>query len=148
MNDRKTKRSKITKAIVALVNDNLNSIDYDSNVHSNAHNLLRYWDEVNDYPFISITAGGENRQYLPANFKWGFLEVVIRIYVQDENPQDMLEEFLGDIEALLDANNNLVYDSETGDTTELISILSINTDQGLFAPIGAGEIVLQVQYDV
>lgn len=138
----------ITKALVALVNDNLNSIDYPSNIHNNAHNLLVFWDEVNDFPYISIVAGGENRQYLPANFKWGFLEVVIRVYIQDEYPQDTLEAFLGDVEALLDANNNLVYDSDSGDTTELISILSINTDQGLFAPIGVGEIVIQIQYDL
>lgn len=144
----KTKRSKITKALVDLVNNNLNSIDYPSNIYSNAHNKLKFWDEVNDFPYISIVAGGENRQYLPANFVWGFLEIVIRIYVEDENPQEVLEDFLGDVEALLDANNNLVYDSDTGDTTELISILSINTDQGLFAPKGVGEVVIQIQYDL
>lgn len=144
----KTKRSKITKALVALLNDNLNSIDFDSNIHNNAHNKLVFWDEVNDFPYISVVAGGENREYLPANFVWGFLEVVFRVYVQDEYPQDVLEEFFGDIEALLDANNNLVYDTETGDTTELISILSLTTDQGLFAPIGVGEIVIQIQYDL
>lgn len=143
-----SKRTQITNALVELVNNNLNSIDYNSNIYNNAYNKLVFWDEVNDFPYISIVAGGENRQYLPANFKWGFLEVVIRIYVQDEYPQEKLEDFIEDIEALLDANNNLVYDSESGDTTELISILSINTDQGFFAPIGAGEIVIQVQYDL
>lgn len=143
-----SKRTKITNALVTLVNDNLNSVDYVSNIHDNAYNKLVFWDEVNDYPYISIVAGGENREYLPSNFKWGFLEVVFRIYIQDEEPQKVLEQFIDDIENLIDANNNLVYDSETGDTTELISILSINTDQGLFAPIGVGEIVIQIQYDL
>lgn len=148
MSANNSKRSKIVTAIKNLFNENLNSIDYNSNIHRNAHNKLVFWDEVNDYPYISIIAGGENREYLPSNFKWGYLEVIIRIYVEDEDPQDRLEEFFEDIEAILDANNNLVYDSDVGDTTELISILSLTTDQGLFAPIGAGEIVIQVQYDV
>jgi hypothetical protein len=60
----------------------------------------------------------------------------------------VLEEFLGDIEAIIDANNNLVYDEDTGDTTELISIISIDTDQGLLEPLAVAEMVLQVQYDV
>lgn len=148
MSANNSKRAKIASAIKDLLNDNLNSIDYSSNIHNNAHNKLVFWDEVNDYPYISVIAGGENREYLPGNFKWGFLEVIIRIYVEDEEPQDRLEEFFTDIEAILDANNNLVYDSDVGDTTELISILSLTTDQGLFAPIGAGEIVIQIQYDV
>ena len=143
-----SKRTKIVNTLVELVNTNFNSIDYTSNIHNNAHNKLVFWDEVNDYPYISIVAGGENRQYLPANFKWAFLEVVIRIYIEDEEPQVILEQFLEDIETLIDANNNLVYDTENGDTTELISILSINTDQGLFAPIGVGEVVIQIQYDL
>jgi len=143
-----SKRSKITNTIVELVNNNLNSIDFNSNIYNNAHNKLVFWDEVNDFPYMSIIAGGENRQYLPAGFKWGFLEVVFRIYVEDEYPQEKLESFIEDVEALLDANNELVYDSETGDTTQEISILSITTDQGLFAPIGVGEIVIQVRYDV
>lgn len=143
-----SKRTKIVNTLVDLINTNFNSIDYTSNVHNNTHNKLVFWDEVNDYPYISVVAGGENRQYLPANFKWAFLEVVIRVYIEDEEPQVILEQFLDDIETLIDANNNLVYDTETGDTTELISILSINTDQGLFAPIGVGEIVIQIQYDL
>jgi hypothetical protein len=126
----------------------MNSIDLDSNIHNNAKNKLVFWDEVNDYPFMSVVAGGENRQYLPGSFKWGFLQVIIRIYVEDEEPQVVLENFLADVETLLDANNNLVYDSETGEATELISILSLDTDQGLHAPIGVGEMIVQIQYDL
>ena len=143
-----SKRTQITNALVNLVNTNLNGVIYNSNVYNNTHNKLVFWDEVNDYPYISVIAGGENRQYLPSGFKWGFLEVVFRIYIEDEYPQEKLEDFIEDIEALLDANNDLEYDSINGNTTELISILSITTDQGLFAPIGVGEIVIQVQYDL
>lgn len=148
MSRKPTKRTKIVKSLVTLLNNNLNSIDYSSDVNHNTNNKLVFWDEINEFPYISIVAGGENRQYLPANFKWGFLEVVFRIYVKDENAQEVLEEFLADIEELLDSNNNLLYDTETNETTELITILSITTDQGLFNPIGVGEMVIQIQYDL
>lgn len=142
-----SKRTQITNKLVEILNENLDGVTNTSNAHNNVHNKLVFWDEVNDYPYISVVAGGENRQYLPSNFKWGFLNITIRIYIEAEYTQEKLEEFLEDIEAVLDANNNLVY-NQSGDTTELISILSIDTDQGLFAPVGVAEMVIQVQYDL
>jgi len=143
-----SKRSKIVQKIVSLLKENLNGLDYSSNVYNNVSNKVVFWDEINNFPHISISAGNESRQYLPANFKWAYLSINIRVYIQDENAYTVLEEFLGDIEAIIDANNNLVYDSDTGDTTELISIISIDTDQGLLEPLAVAEMVLQVQYDV
>jgi hypothetical protein len=143
-----SKRTKIVNKIISLLKDNLNGIDYDSNVYNNVSNRVIFWDEINNFPHISIVAGNEARQYLPSNFKWAYLSINIRVYIQDENAYVVLEEFLGDIEAIIDANNNLVYDEDTGDTTELISIISIDTDQGLLEPLAVAEMVLQVQYDV
>ena len=71
---------------------------------------------------------------------------MIRLYVYDEEPNEMLEKALVDIETQLDANNILTYD--TGKSTEQISILSITTDEGLLAPYGVGEIALEVRYEV
>lgn len=143
-----SKRSKIVDALVVKLKEGLNGIDYTSNAYSNVVNKLKFWDEINNYPFISVSAGNEARQYLPANFKWAFLSVDIRVYVQDENAYEILEQFIDDIESILDNNNNLEYDSTTHDTTELISILSIDTDQGLLNPIGVAEMTIQVQYDI
>jgi hypothetical protein len=143
-----SKRTKIVNKIISLLKDNLNGIDYQSNIYNNVSNRVIFWDEINNFPHISISAGNEARQYLPANFKWAYLSINIRVYIQDENAYAVLEEFLGDIEAIIDANNNLIYDEDTGDTTELISIISIDTDQGLLEPLAVAEMVLQVQYDV
>jgi hypothetical protein len=143
-----SKRTKIVNKIISLLKDNLNGLDYNSNVYNNVSNKVIFWDEINNFPHISIVAGSEARQYLPSNFKWAYLSINIRVYIQDENAYTVLEEFLGDIEAIIDANNNLVYDEDTGDTTELISIISIDTDQGLLEPLAVAEMVLQVQYDV
>lgn len=141
-------RSKIVNALVTLLKDNLNGIDYSSNVHNNVENKLVFWDEINNFPFIGITAGAEARQYLPSNFKWGFVTLSIKIIIKQSDPSEVIEQYLEDIENLLDANNNLLYDSDNGKTTELISILSIDTDQGLLEPLGVGEMVIQIQYDI
>lgn len=141
-----SKRSKIVNKLVEIVNTNLDGVTYTSNVYDKAENKLTFYDEVDNFPYVSIVAGGENRQYLPSNFKWGFLQVIIRIYVKNEYPQVLLEQILDDLENLIDDNNNLEYD--VGETTELISILSIDTDQGLLTPYGVGEMIIQIQYDL
>ena len=140
-------RAKITKKVVEILNTNLEGSTYTSNVHANSVNKLIFWDEVNNYPLISVVAGTETREYLPANFKWGYLTVSIKIYVEEQNSVDVLEQYFEDIEALLDLNNNMVYEAETGKTTEVISILSIDTDGGLLAPLAVGELIMQIQYD-
>ena len=139
-------RSKIVNALVDLINDNLNGIDYNSNIYRVAENRLRFWDEISQWPYIGVTAGPEYREYLPANFKWGFLTVTIRTYVKSKNPQGELEEIFEDIENLLDANNEILYDDPK--TTEQISILSITTDEGALHPEGVGEMQIQIRYDV
>ena len=144
-----SKRSSITNALVDLFNDNLDGISpYTANIYGNTINKIIFWDEVNSYPLISVVAGAEARQYLPSNFKWGYLNISIKIFVDEENARDVLEQFFEDIETLLDANNELIYDSDNNYTTELISILSIDTDQGLLDPLAVGEITIQIQYDL
>lgn len=142
-----SKRTKIVKALNDKLNDLLNGVDYTSNIYSNSHTKVIFWDEVNQFPYVSVVAGSETVEYLPGNFKWGYLTISIRIFDKDEDVQDNIEQYIEDIEAILDANNSLVYDTDNGDTTELISVLSIDTDQGLMAPIGVAEINIQVQYD-
>ncbi len=79
-----------------------------------------FWEEVKNYPYIGIIAGDEFREYEPSNFKWGFLTVMFNIYVKTPKPLESLETFMEDIEALLDANNNLKYD-----TNKIIGILEL-----------------------
>ncbi len=88
-----SKRTKIVNKIISLLKDNLNGIDYDSNVYNNVSNRVIFWDEINNFPHISIVAGNEARQYLPSNFKWAYLSINIRVYIQDENAYVVLEEF-------------------------------------------------------
>jgi hypothetical protein len=105
-----------------------------------------FWDEVTDYPSICVYPGTETREYLPGNFKWAFLTVNIRVFVNDENAKDRLEELFDDIEYVIDNNNDLFTDGN--DLSTDIRLLSISDDEGLLNPQGVGEITLEVRYEV
>jgi len=137
-------RSGITNAIITALKKIDGSGSYNVDLADNVTNKLVFWDEVNDFPYVSVVPGSETREYQPGGFKWGFLTIMIRIYVYDEEPNDVLEKTLIDIETQLEADETLTYD--TGKTTEQISILSVTTDEGLLAPYGVGEMTLEIRY--
>lgn len=141
-----SQRSKIVKALVTKLK-NINGVSpYVSNLYNkNVLDKLRFWDEVNDFPFICVVAGNETREYHPGNFKWGFLNIALKLYVRGEDSQDLLEKLISDVERIIDLNENLVIDG--GTTTEIL-INSIVTDEGLLAPYGVGEINILVRYQV
>jgi hypothetical protein len=139
-------RSKIVEALVEKIKDINGTNIYESNLFNNVYNKLKFWNEVNDYPSVYLSAGPETREYLPGDFKWGHLSVTVRIYVKAEEPEIELEKIFTDMEYIVDNNGKLDYDS--GKKTEDIQIMSINTDEGLLAPIGVGEIILHILYDL
>ncbi len=123
--------------------------DYKTNLYSNSFPKLKFWDEVTNFPAIYMSAGSESREYLPGNFKWGFLGISLKLYVRGEDPSLLLEELLEDVERVLDTNRTLVYDVDTpGAQTVEILINSIVTDEGLLEPHGVGEVNIIVQYPV
>ena len=141
------KRQQIVTAIAELFRLNLTGESpYVTNIFENVKAKQVFWDEVTDYPTICVYTGGETREYLPGDFKWAFLTVNIRIYVEDENAHDRLEEVFEDIEAILDGNNDLIVDGN--DLSTDVRILSISDDEGLLNPLGVGEITLEVRYEV
>jgi len=137
-----TQRQQIITQLVT----NLKTIDgttpWASKLWDNVFDRLIFWDEVNDFPTVSVVSGNESREYLPGNFKWAYLTVSIRIYVKADDPKLELENIFGDIESVLDDNNNL------GGLCTDIRILSLTDDEGLLAPLGVGEMLLQVQYSI
>ena len=141
------KRTQIVEEIVSLFKLNFNgNSPYVTDIFDNVKAKQIFWDEVNDYPAICVYPGTEIREYLPGDFKWGFLTVNIRIYVQDEEAHTKLEEIFNDIEALIDANNYLTVSGNN--LSEDIRLLSISDDEGLLNPLGVGEITLEVRYVV
>jgi len=140
-----SRRTSIIKALAEKLKT-LDGIAYTSNIYGNAYPILKFWDEVNDFPAIYITPGSESREYLPSDFTWGYLGVSLKIYCRGEFAQEQLEQLLYDVETVIDKNRVLVYDSTNNYETTEILLTSITTDEGLLAPYAVGEINLQVRY--
>lgn len=142
-----SRRSLIVNALV----DKLKQIDgndgYSVNLGGNVQPRLLFWDEVNEFPAVHVTAGNERREYQGGGYKDRYLSVTIRCYVKDEDPVTQLEGLLGDIEFVIEENGRLAYQDHLGaHTTHDILITSIDTDEGVLTPLGVGEILLQVHY--
>ncbi len=138
-----TARKAIQKNLAKEIGDSLLYL------HGNVEPKLKFWDEVNDFPFVSIVCTNEVREYLPGSFEWGFVTTNIRVYVKSEDePIDDLEVILVDIEKILRDKAGSLPIFTDGCTTTDIRIISIDTDGGLLAPHGVGEIVAVVQYQV
>ena len=77
-----------------------------------------------------------------------YLDLTLRAYVNDEDPTLALEKLLEDVELIIDRNGRLAYVDSSGNTshTRDIIITYIDTDQGALAPLGVGEMTLQVKY--
>lgn len=139
-------------AIVKALEDKLKLIDgnspYRTNLFGNVLPRLKFWDEVQDFPAVHVSAGSETRQYQGGGYKDRFLTLTIRIYVQEENAVFALEKLFEDIETVIESNSSLAYldQDENAQSTHTISILSIDSDEGALEPLGVGEIICEVRY--
>ena len=145
----RTARKRIVDALV----DKLNLIDgnhpFNSNIFQNAHGGMVFLDEIQEYPKFCVVAGDEAREYQPNEFKWRFLSLDIRVYVEDqEDPQEVLALLMEDIERVIDDNDVLIYDDTVSPnlTTTSLTLISLSTDEGALAPLGIGELTLEARY--
>ena len=142
-------RQSIVKAFTEKLKEIDGTGNYEAKLFNNVEAKLKFWDEVNDFPYVSVTAANESREYLPGGFEWGFIVINVRVYVQQDDSQEALEVVVSDIERCIRDNRELIYGSlEQGQTTTDISLLSIETDGGLLNPLGIGEMVFLIQYQI
>jgi hypothetical protein len=141
-------RAQIQKALAETIKEKLNGVSpYKVNIRGNVETRLKYWDEINDFPFICLTVGGESREYQPGNFKWGRILYSFKMYVNSDSPEEELEDVMADVERAIDENIRIPYDKfNPSAKTEDIRVLSITTDEGSLAPFGVGEITIEVLY--
>ena len=144
-----TRRRAIVGAIASKLYESLNgSAPFRSSVQS-VEPRLRFWDEVQDFPAIQVGAGQETREYEGAGFRFRFLRVTIRCYVNDNDDVILaLEELLEDVETVLEDNDPLTYTDSTGtsQSTAKTSVISVDTDEGVLEPLGVGEVIVEIQY--
>ena len=109
---------------------------------------LKFWDEVEEFPAVHLNAGSETRQYQGGQYKDRFLNVTIRCYVNQDDSVDALDELLEDVETVIEENSRLRYYDRMGleQFTQQITIVSIDTDEGVLDPLGVGEILVEVRY--
>jgi len=139
-----TNRIAIRNTIAELLKTQLDGVNYTSNVYTNVETRHQFWDSITDWPTIAVVLGSERTEYHPSGFSWKKVEVFIKVYTDIDDQGAQLEQLLIDIEDIMDANNSLEY--LPGETTEQISILSVEDDGGILYPFAVGEISLMVQY--
>ena len=143
-----SRRKRIVDALVTK----LKTIDgqgaFLTDVGGNVHPRMKFWDEIDEFPAIHLNAGSETREYQTAGIRDRFLSVTVRCYVQDEEAQEALNELLEDVETVLEDNSRLKYVDKMNNVfhTQQITIISIDTDEGVLEPLGVGEILLEVRY--
>lgn len=143
-----SRRLGITNALVNKLKEINGNGDFNTDMYGNVHPRLKFWDEVNEFPSIHVSAGSESREYQSGGYKDRFLSMTLRVYVHSEDSVEALEELLEDIETVIETNSRLSYTDRRGDEqfTQQITIISIDTDEGVLEPLGVGEILLEVRY--
>jgi hypothetical protein len=143
-----TRRLGIVNAIVEKLKDINGSGTFLSDLNENVSPRLKFWDEVEEFPAVHLNAGSETREYQGAGYKDRFLSITLRCYVQAEDSVEALDELMEDVETVLEDSSRLAYLDRTGTTqyTQQITIVSIDTDEGVLEPLGVGEMLIEVRY--
>ena len=143
-----SRRANIVNALAEKLKDINGAGAFLSDVQNNVHPFLKFWDEVDQFPAVHLNAGAETREYQGGGYKDRFLAITIRCYVIEEEAQDALNILMEDIETVLEENAQLEYLDKLNNSfkTQQITIISIDTDEGVLEPLGVGEILIEVRY--
>lgn len=143
-----TRRLGIVSAIVEKLKDINGAGAFLSDLNENVSPRLKFWDEVEEFPAVHLNAGSETREYQGGGYKDRFLSITLRCYVQAEDAVEALDELMEDVETILEDNSRLAYLDRTQTTqyTQQITIVSIDTDEGVLEPLGVGEMLIEVRY--
>ena len=143
-----TRRQSIVDGLVTVISTINGSGSFLSNLAGNVSPRLKFWDEVEDFPAVHLNAGSETREYQGGGYKDRYLSISVRIYVREEDAVDALDRLLEDIETVVEANSRLAYTDKQGvaQYTHQVSVISIDTDEGVLEPLGIAEMLLEVRY--
>ena len=143
-----TRRQSVVAALVEKLKEINGTGQFLSDVDNNVQPRLKFWDEVDQFPAVHLNAGSETREYLGAGQRHRFLSITIRCYVRSEDSVDELDRLLEDVETVIETHSALKYTDRLGaeHTTHQITIVSIDTDEGVLEPLGVGEVLIEVRY--
>jgi len=143
-----SRRKRIIDALVTQLKTINGQGAFLTDVGENVHPKLKFWDEIEEFPALHLNAGSETRLYQTAGVRDRFLAVTIRCYVQNEDAQEELNELMEDVETVIENNSRLEYTDKMNNVyyTQQITVVSIDTDEGVLEPLGVGEILIEVRY--
>ena len=143
-----SRRMNIIEALVKKLKDIDGSGAYLTDVNENVEPRLKFWDEIDEFPAVHCNAGSETREYQAGGYKDRYLTVTVRCYVNEEDAQRALNALMEDVETVIEENSFLAYvDAQNKQySTQQITIVSIDTDEGVLEPLGIGEILIEVRY--
>jgi len=146
--DYTTRRLGIVEGLVNKLKDIDGTGQFLTNVEENVSPRLKFWDEVEEFPAIHLNAGSETREYQAGGYKDRFLSITLRCYVQAEDAVAALDELLEDVETVVEENSRLKYKDRNNvdHYTQQITVVSIDTDEGVLEPLGVGEMLIEVRY--
>jgi len=142
------RRSGIVNALVDKLSDINGTGQFLTDLNENVSPRLKFWDEVEEFPAVHLNAGSETREYQASGYKDRFLSITLRCYVQAEDAVEALAELLEDVETVVEDNSRLPYTDRQGATqyTQQITVVSVDTDEGVLEPLGVGEMLIEVRY--
>ena len=143
-----TRRQNIVDAMVDAIERIDGTGEYQTAV-AECSPRLTFWDEVKEFPAVHLNAGREIRTYDGGGFKFRYLTITLRCYVEDnEDAVGALDALLEDIETVLEAEDPLTYYDKNGVSQKTVqtTIISIDTDEGVMDPLGIGEMQIEIQY--
>lgn len=143
-----SRRQSIAEALTEVLKQINGTGEYLSNLNNNVIPRFKFWDQVEEFPAVHVSTGPESRVYQAGGYKDRYLAVTVRCYVNEEDAAKALDKILEDIETVLEQNSRLEYYDKRGtlQCAHQITILSIDTDEGVLEPLGVGEVSIQVQY--
>jgi len=143
-----SKRLNIINSLVLKLKDIDGSGAYLTDVNENVEPRLKFWDEIEEFPALHLNAGSETREYQAGGYKDRFFSVTVRCYVNEEDAQAALNALMEDVETVLEENSRLEYVDAYNKSyyTQQITIVSIDTDEGVLEPLGIGEMLVEVRY--
>ncbi|AUG85035.1 tail terminator [Vibrio phage Ceto] len=152
MTHRTSIRDKIVDTLKQELTDT-NQDTYYTDIDMNVSGENLYLDQVETFPALTVALGPERPEYQPGGFRWMYLTLVIRAYVKSEDRADEeLELLIQDIKTFIDTHEDIEYTITTPkgvqkqlQATEM-TILSINTDEGVLSPMGIGEVAIEIRY--
>ena len=146
--DYTTRRLSIVNALTEKLKDIDGQNQFLSNLYRQVSPRLKFWDEVEEFPSVHLNAGAESREYQAGGYKDRFLSITLRCYVNEEDAVVALEKLMEDVETVVEENSRLTYTDSRGNIqhTHQITVVSIDTDEGVLEPFGVGEMMIEVRY--